>query len=402
MQQKEVIIIGAGAAGLMCAGAAVARGKDVLILEHTGKIGEKIRISGGGRCNFTNLYSSPENFLSQNPHFCKSALSRYDQHDFIALVEKHGIAYHEKHYTDKPGNENARGQLFCDHSATDIIDMLKTEVEQGGGKIQLKTKVTDIKKTDSGFHLQTDKGEYACQKLVIATGGLSIPKIGASNFGYEQAKKFGLEIIPPRAALVPLTFDEHLLEQTKPLSGVAVDAHISAGVGAFREGMLFTHRGLSGPSVLQISSYWIGGEEITVNLAPDIDLFDYLKDKRQNAAKQHVRTILNEILPNRVVEKRIAPDIADQRIADLSDQKLIKIAQMINAWAIKPNGTEGYRTAEVTIGGIDTDGVSSKTFEAKSVQSLYFIGEVLDVTGHLGGHNFQWAWSSGWCAAQHL
>jgi len=402
MQQKEVIIIGAGAAGLMCAGAAAARGKDVLILEHTGKIGEKIRISGGGRCNFTNLYSSTENFLSQNPHFCKSAFSRYDQHDFIALVEKHGIAYHEKHYTDKPGNENARGQLFCDHSATDIIDMLKAEVEQGGGKIQLKTKVVNIEKTDSGFHLQTDKGEHACQKLVVATGGLSIPKIGATNFGYEQAKKFGLEIIPPRAALVPLTFDEKLLEQTKPLSGVAVDAHISAGEGAFREGMLFTHRGLSGPSVLQISSYWIGGEKITVNLAPDIDLFDYLKGKRQESPKQHVRTILNEILPNRVVEKRIALDIAEQRIADLSDQKLIKITQMINAWAIKPNGTEGYRTAEVTIGGVNTDGVSSKTFEAKSVPGLHFIGEVLDVTGHLGGHNFQWAWSSGWCAAQHL
>lgn len=400
MQQKEIIIIGAGAAGLMCAGVAAGRGKQVLILEHTGKIGEKIRISGGGRCNFTNLYCSPENFLSQNPHFCKSALSRYDQHDFIARLEKHKIAYHEKHYTDKPGNENARGQMFCDNSATDIINMLKMEVEQGGGKIQLKTKVTNIERTASGFYLKTDKGDYACKNLVIATGGLSIPKIGATNFGYEQAKKFGLEIIPPRAALVPLTFDDHLLEQTKPLSGIAVDAHISAGEGAFREGMLFTHRGLSGPSVLQISSYWNDGDEMTVNLAPDIDMLDHLKQMRQKYPKQHLRTILNEILPNRVVEIRITHELAEQRIADLSDQKLTKAAQMINAWAIKPNGTEGYRTAEVTIGGIDTNGISSKTFEAKSVPGLYFIGEVLDVTGHLGGHNFQWAWSSGWACGQ--
>lgn len=402
MQQKEIIIIGAGAAGLMCAREAALRGLDVTILEHTGKVGEKIRISGGGRCNFTNLYCGPDNFLSQNPHFCKSALSRYDQHDFIALVKEHGIAYHEKHYTDKPGNENARGQLFCDNSATDIITMLKNGFEQAGGKIQLKTKVTNVEKTKDGFHLQTDKGEYTCKKLVIATGGLSIPKIGASNFGYEQAKKFDLNIIPPRAALVPLTFNEKVLAQTKELSGIAVDAHISAGEGAFREGMLFTHRGLSGPSVLQISSYWIGGQDITVNLAPDTDMFEWLKQARQKSPKQHLRTILGEILPNRVVEKIINADKAEARIADLSDQKLVEIAQTVNTWQIKPDGTEGYRTAEVTIGGVDTNDISSKTFEAKSVPGLYFIGEVLDVTGHLGGHNFQWAWSSGWCAAQHL
>ncbi len=400
MKKFNVIIIGAGAAGMMCALEAAKRGRSVCVIEHTNKVGEKIRISGGGRSNFTNLYCSPDNFLSQNPHFCKSALSRYDQHDFIALVEAHGIAYHEKKYDEKTGNENARGQLFCDHSATDIIDMLRNGVEQSGGRFQLGTKVQDVQKIENGYALKTDKGEYSCQSLVIASGGLSIPKIGASNFGYELAKKFGLNIIPPRAGLVPLTFDNDLLDKTKPLSGVSVDANVSCGGMAFREGLLFTHRGLSGPSILQISSYWHEGEEIRVNLSPDADVLETLKQARQEQPKKMLHNVLSDFLPSRIAALIAEMSTYDTRMADLSDDKLKSVTDMIAAWVIKPKGSEGYRTAEVTLGGVDTDEISSKTFEAKKASGLYFIGEVLDVTGHLGGHNFQWAWSSGWCAGQ--
>ncbi len=400
MKKFDVIIIGAGAAGMMCALEAAKRGRSVCVIEHTNKVGEKIRISGGGRSNFTNLYCSPDNFLSQNPHFCKSALSRYDQHDFIALVEAHGIAYHEKKYDEKTGNENARGQLFCDHSATDIIDMLRNGVEQSGGRFQLGTKVQDVQKIENGYALKTDKGEYSCQSLVIASGGLSIPKIGASNFGYELAKKFGLNIIRPRAGLVPLTFDEELLSKTKPLSGVSVDANVSCGGTAFREGLLFTHRGLSGPSILQISSYWHEGEEIRVNLSPDADVLETLKQARQEQPKKMLHNVLSDFLPSRIAALIAEMSTYDTRMADLSDDKLKSVTDMIAAWVIKPKGSEGYRTAEVTLGGVDTDEISSKTFEAKKADGLYFIGEVLDVTGHLGGHNFQWAWSSGWCAGQ--
>lgn len=400
MKKFDVIIIGAGAAGMMCGMEAAKRGRSVFVIEHTNKVGEKIRISGGGRSNFTNLYCSPDNFLSQNPHFCKSALSRYDQHDFIAMVEAHNIAYHEKKYDEKTGNENARGQLFCDHSATDIIDMLRDGVEQFGGQFQLGTKVQDVEKTETGYALKTDKGEYCCQSLVIASGGLSIPKIGASNFGYELAKKFGLNIIPPRAGLVPLTFNEELLGKTKPLSGVSVDANVSSGAMAFREGLLFTHRGLSGPSILQISSYWHEGGDILVNLSPDEDVFAVLKQARQDQPKKMLHNILSDFLPSRIASLIAEMSAYDMRIADLSDEKLKTITDMIAAWSIKPKGSEGYRTAEVTLGGVDTDEISSKTFEAKKAAGLYFIGEVIDVTGHLGGHNFQWAWSSGWCAGQ--
>lgn len=399
MKHFDVIIIGAGAAGMMCGSEAAKRGRSVCIIEHTAKIGEKIRISGGGRSNFTNLYSSPDNFLSDNPHFCKSAFSRYDQHDFIAMVEAHGIAYHEKAFDEKTGNENARGQLFCDNSATDIIDMLRAGVEKHGGVFQLETSVEAVEKTDK-YSLKTNRGNFSCESLVIASGGLSIPKIGASPFGYEIAAQFGLSIIPPRAGLVPLTFDTPLLEKTKALSGVAVDGHVSCNAGAFREGLLFTHRGLSGPSILQVSSYWNGGDEISVNLAPDHDLLAVLKEARQSQAKKQLHTVLSDILPSRAAAMIAELSGHNERMADLSDVKLQEVADLVQGWTVKPSGSEGYRTAEVTLGGVNTDHVSSKTFEAKDVDGLYFIGEVLDVTGHLGGHNFQWAWSSGWCAGQ--
>ncbi len=400
MKTSDVIVIGAGAAGMMCAWEAAKRGRSVRIIEHTRKVGEKIRISGGGRSNFTNLYCTPDNFLSQNPHFCKSALRRYDQHDFIKTVEDHDIAYHEKVYDEKPGNENARGQLFCDNSATDIIDMLRYGVENNEGKFHLETKVKHVERLGKGFLLKTDQGDFQCGSLVIASGGLSIPKIGASNFGYELAKQFGLDIIPPRAALVPLTFDDETLSHTKELSGVSVDASVQSGEGVFREGLLFTHRGLSGPSVLQVSSYWDVGEDVCVNLAPDRDAMAFLKDARNTQAKKTLHTILSDILPSRLAMMVATMSGYDVRIADLSDQKLQLVADLINTWRIAPKGSEGYRTAEVTLGGVNTDGISSKTFEAKDQSGLYFVGEVLDVTGHLGGHNFQWAWSSGWCAGQ--
>ncbi|PCI55362.1 MAG: aminoacetone oxidase family FAD-binding enzyme [Alphaproteobacteria bacterium] len=400
MQKSDIIVIGAGAAGMMCAWQAALRGRSVRVIEHTRKIGEKIRISGGGRSNFTNLYCSPDNFLSQNPHFCKSALRRFDQHDFIAMIEDHNIAYHEKAYDEKSGNQNARGQLFCDDSAQDIISMLRDGIENAGGVFQLETKVKNVEKSDEGYTLSTDKGDFACESLVIACGGLSIPKIGASNFGYELAKTFCLNIIAPRAGLVPLTFDADLLAVTKELSGVSVDAHVSCGDGAFREGLLFTHRGLSGPSILQVSSYWREGETVCVNLAPEHDAFEMLKSARRDQPKKVLRTILSSILPARIATMVAGLSECDTRIADLSDKKLRTVADIINKWACKPNGSEGYRTAEVTLGGVNTDEISSKTFEAKKADGLYFIGEVLDVTGHLGGHNFQWAWSSGWCCGQ--
>ena len=400
MQKSDIIVIGAGAAGMMCAWQAALRGRSVRIIEHTRKIGEKIRISGGGRSNFTNLYCSPDNFLSQNSHFCKSALRRFDQHDFIAMIEDHDIAYHEKAYDEKSGNQNARGQLFCDNSAQDIIRMLCDGFENAGGQFQLETKVKNVEKSDDGYTLSTDKGDFTCESLVIASGGLSIPKIGASNFGYEVAKKFGLNIVPPRAGLVPLTFDADLLAVTKELSGVSVDAHVSCGDGEFREGLLFTHRGLSGPSVLQVSSYWRESDKVKINLLPDIDVFEILKEARNKQPKQMLRTVLSSLLPARIAIVASSVVGNDERMADLSDKKLRNVSDEISQWECNPNGSEGYRTAEVTLGGVDTDELSSKTFETKKSEDLFFIGEVIDVTGHLGGHNFQWAWSSGWCCGQ--
>lgn len=399
MKTVDVIIIGAGAAGLMCAGTAALRGRRVIILEHTGKIGEKIRISGGGRCNFTNLHCGPGNFISQNPHFCKSALSRFTPQDFIVMVEAHGITYHEKPYADY-ADKSARGQMFCDETSRQIIDMLVARCDHA--EILTETKVQSVERQGEGFVLQTNAGSFECGSLVIASGGLSIPKIGASNFGYERAKDFGLTIIPPRAALVPLTFDRGILEKTSSLSGLSVDARVSFGKTSFREGLLFTHRGLSGPSILQISSYWEEGQQITIDFLPDQQILDLLKLARKNLPKQALRTVLAEFIPQRLAQLLAEWSEHDTRMADLSDQKLDAIATLVKSWGVLPAGTEGYRTAEVTRGGVDTDCISSKTFGAKEVPGLFFIGEVLDVTGHLGGHNFQWAWASGWCAGQEV
>lgn len=389
-QTYDVIIIGAGAAGLMCAIQAGKRGRRVWLIDHMAKIAEKIRISGGGRCNFTNIHAQPQCYLSQNPHFCKSALKQYAAQDFIAWVRKHGIAFHEKKL----------GQLFCDDSSKQIIGLLMTEASQAGVKLETSTHVHDIEAVPGGYRIKTSKGDQMCTSLVIATGGLSIPKIGATNFGYETAKKFGLNIIRPRAGLVPLTFDGVLLERCKTLSGLSVEADVRCGKQVFSEGLLFTHRGLSGPSILQISSYWQEGEQIIVNLVPGTDVFGILKEKKHGQPKLHASNALAEILP-----KRLAQSICDEQACNgplgaLSDTKLAVLARAVNDWHIQPTGTEGYRTAEVTVGGVDTRELSSRTMEAKKCPGLFFVGEVVDVTGHLGGFNFQWAWSSGYAAGQ--
>lgn len=399
LKKTDVIIIGAGAAGMMCAMQASRRGRSVMIIDHMQKIGEKIRISGGGKCNFTNLHCSANNFISQNQHFCKSALKRFNPRDFMQMLREHEISYHEKRH-DFDADDSSKGQMFCNGPAQNIVDMLQFNIDNAAGKFQLGTKVKDIKKDGAEFIVNTDRGDFTCDNLVIASGGLSIPKIGASNFGYEIAKKFGLNIIPPRAGLVPLTFDEELLARTKELSGLSLNASVSCDDKTFREGLLFTHRGLSGPSILQISSYWKEGQEILVNLAPDMDVFEALKTARKNQPKQMLRSVLSGIIPSRIAVMVVELSGNDKRIADLSDKRLRAVSDFISSWKVKPKGSEGYRTAEVTIGGVDTNEISSKTFETKEVEGLYFIGEVLDVTGHLGGHNFQWAWSSGYCAGQ--
>jgi predicted Rossmann fold flavoprotein len=390
MRKNDVLIIGAGAAGLMCAIEAAKRGKEVLVMDHASKPAEKIRISGGGRCNFTNLHCTPQNFLSQNPRFCVSALKRYTQHDFIGLVEKHRIAWHEK----------SLGQLFCDDSAQQIIRMLLDEFSEAGGRLELGTSVSGIEQSDGGFTVATGSGPVVARSLVIATGGPSIPKIGATGFGYQVAKQFGLNVIPPRAALVPLTFSDDNKALCKRLAGVSVDARVSFRKTRFREGLLFTHRGLSGPSILQISSYWQEGQPIAVNLAPDQDVFDTIREARTSTPKQDLKTALAKIVPGRLADELAREFGLAGRLADQSDKALRRAAEILNDWQLTPVGTEGYRTAEVTIGGVDTKELSSKTFEAAKVPGLYFIGEVVDVTGHLGGFNFQWAWSSGHAAGQ--
>jgi predicted Rossmann fold flavoprotein len=384
----DVIILGAGAAGLMCAGVASQRGRSVLVLEQARHPAEKIRISGDGRCNFTNLHTTPANFLSDNPQFCKSALSGYTQHDFIQLVEKYRIAFHEK----------TRGQLFCDGSSQQIIDMLLAECR--AAQLRTGVRISAISKTEDGFAVVTDQGEFRGKVLVVATGGPSIPKMGSSGFGYKIAEQFGLKIVPPRAALVPLTFDAALLAQFKDLSGISVDAAVSCGKTRFDEALLFTHRGLSGPAILQISSYWRVGDDIVIDLAPQRDVLAELKQARRDHPRQELATVLTSFLP-----KRLAQTVADRitapaRLADFSDKLLVEVTAAVKAWHVRPNGTEGYRTAEVTLGGVDTSELSSKTFESRSVPGLYFIGEVVDVTGHLGGFNFQWAWSSGVAAGR--
>jgi predicted Rossmann fold flavoprotein len=387
--QHDVIIIGAGAAGMMCALEAGKRGKTVLILDHAKKLAEKIRISGGGRCNFTNIHTSPANFLSQNPHFCKSPLSQYTPQDFIALIEKHKIKWHEKKL----------GQLFCDESSQQIIDMLQAECLNAGVTTLMGTKVSSVEKTEQGFRVNNI---FNCTSLVIATGGLSIPKIGATGLGYDIARQFGLNIIDTKAALVPLTFDDALLKQCKELSGLSVEANVMYGKTSFAEGLLFTHRGLSGPSILQISSYWNNGDMITIDLADGFDVAALLKDKKKSQPKQEIHNALGDIIPKRLAQQICEKNGYLGRLADMTDKTLLAVATTVHYWPVKPSGTEGYRIAEVTLGGVDTNELSSKTMEAKKQPGLYFIGEVVDVTGHLGGYNFQWAWSSGFVAGQHV
>ncbi|PVM85467.1 BaiN/RdsA family NAD(P)/FAD-dependent oxidoreductase [Caulobacter endophyticus] len=390
MEQFDVVVLGAGAAGMMCAIEAGKRGRSVLIVDHAKAAGEKIRISGGGRCNFTNVGATPANFLSANPKFCVSALRRYRPANFIDLVKKHGIAFHEK----------TLGQLFCDGSSKEIIAMLLDEMAEAGVVLRLETAIQGVDRQGEGFVVELSSGAVACASLVVATGGKSIPKMGATGVGYEIARQFGLAIIEPRPALVPLTFEARTLERLSPLSGVSVDAVVASGKTKFREGMLFTHRGLSGPSILQISSYWREGGEITVDMAPGVDVFAALKAERSTNGRRALHTVLGEIVPKRLAQKIVEDEGIAGNIADCSDKVLARVGGVVNAWTFKPVGSEGYRTAEVTLGGIDTDELDSRSMMAKSVPGLHFIGEVVDVTGWLGGYNFQWAWASGWCAGQ--
>ena len=394
MEQFDVIIIGAGAAGLFCAAQAGQRGRRVLLLDNGKKPGRKILMSGGGRCNFTNLYTEPAAYLSQNPHFCKSALARYTQWDFIDLVNRHGIAWHEK----------TLGQLFCDDSAQQIVDLLLAECEKGNVTLRLRSEVLSVVRDDSGYTLQLNGSTVQAEKLVIASGGLSMPGLGATPFGYKIAEQFGLSVFPTRAALVPFTLHKPLLEQLQTLSGVALETTIDAQDGTrFKEAMLFTHRGLSGPAVLQISSYWLPGEFVTIDLSPATPLEAFLTAQREAHPNLSLKNSLAKILPKRLVEVlqalKVVPDIT---LKQLNSKQQIELALSLHAWRIQPNGTEGYRTAEVTMGGVDTTQLSSKTMEARAVPGLYFIGEVADVTGWLGGYNFQWAWSSAWACAQAL
>ena len=391
MNNFDVIIIGAGAAGLMCAMRAGQRKKKVLLLDHAEKVGAKILISGGGRCNFTNLNASPNNYFSDNPHFCKSALKGYTQQDFIALVEKHNIAYHEK----------TLGQLFCDRSAQDIIDMLLDECRAGGVEIKTACKVRNVTKTEI-YQIETDKGIFTSSSLVIACGGLSIPKIGASGFAYDLAKKFGLPLTPTLPALVPFTFAGKELAFMQELAGVALDVIASYGKIKFREAMVFTHRGLSGPAILQVSSVWCAGQSITLDLLPDVKPYEILLERKKSRPKAELKTILGELLPQRLAHALALTYFNNAPIHSYTDKRLQEIADTLKAWKLTPAGTEGYAKAEVTLGGIDTAALSSKTMEAKDVPGLYVIGEAVDVTGWLGGYNFQWAWSSGWAAGSAL
>ncbi|MDA7460064.1 NAD(P)/FAD-dependent oxidoreductase [Candidatus Pelagibacter ubique] len=390
-EQFDVIVVGAGAAGMMSAIEAGKRGRKVLLVDHAKKIGEKIRISGGGRCNFTNIHTHPSKFISNNPKFVISALKQYTQNNFIDLIKKHNIKFHEKKL----------GQLFCDESAQQIIDMLLLECEMAKVVLKKDTTIDDIDKQDDKYFIVVGSDQYFCQSLIIATGGLSIPKIGASKFGYDIAQKFGLKVIETLPALVPLTFSEKILAICKELTGLSVEAVVSFKKTFFEEGMLFTHRGLSGPSILQISSYWKLGDNIKVNLSPKLDVDKFLNDKKISNPKQDISIIVSEILPKRLAHIICNENNVNGNICELSNKVLTSLSNSINSWAINPTGTEGYRTAEVTLGGIDTEEISSKTMMSNKHPGLFFIGEVVDVTGHLGGYNFQWAWSSGYVAGQY-
>ncbi len=391
IQTSDVVIIGAGAAGLMCAITAGQRGRRVLVIDHANKAGKKILMSGGGRCNFTNYHIHPDAYLSHNPHFCKSALSRYTQWDFIDLVKRHRIPFHEK----------TLGQLFCDDKSHAILQMLLDECKAVDVTIQLNTSVTKIDKVgEHTFNLATSSGTIQCESLVIASGGLSIPTMGASPFGYQVATQFGLSVWPTRAGLVPLTLQPADKDKLSVLSGISVDSCASTVSKSFREHLLFTHRGLSGPAILQLSSYWEPGQRIVVNMLPEINLFDYLQAAKVATPNKQLKTVLHPYLPKRLVTVFLPEALLEKQLATISHQALQSVAQTFVAWSLIPNGTEGYRTAEVTLGGVDCDALSSKTLAARDVAGLYFVGEVVDVTGWLGGYNFQWAWSSGWAAGQ--
>lgn len=394
MERFDAIVVGAGAAGMFCAAMAGQAGRRVLLLDNGKKPGRKILMSGGGRCNFTNLYVEPAAYLSQNPHFCKSALARYTQWDFIDMVGKHGIAWHEK----------TLGQLFCDDSADQIVAMLVAECEKGNVTTRLRSEILSVTRDDEGYTLQLNGDEVSADKLVIASGGLSMPGLGATPFGYKVAEQFGLKVLPTRAGLVPFTLHKPMLEQLQVLSGVSVPSVITAQDGTvFRESLLFTHRGLSGPAVLQISSYWQAGEFVSINLLPDIDLADFLDVQRAEHPNQSLKNTLAMQLPKRLVEcLQQLGQIPDVTLKQLNVREQQTLVDTLTDWRVQPNGTEGYRTAEVTLGGVDTNELSSRTMEAKKAPGLYFIGEVMDVTGWLGGYNFQWAWSSAWACAQAL
>jgi predicted Rossmann fold flavoprotein len=389
VRSTDVVIIGAGAAGLMCAMTAAARGRQVLLLDHSNKAGKKILMSGGGRCNFTNMYADPANFFSQNPHFCKSALARYTPWDFIAMVSKHGVPYHEKKL----------GQLFCDNKSKDILEMLLEECRQAGVGLHLNTSVQQIEKTEAGYRLGTGMGPIASPSLVVATGGLSIPTLGATGFGYEIARQFGHSVLATRAGLVPFIITDQLKELCTELSGTSLACLVSCNDQSFRENLLFTHRGLSGPAILQISSFWHLGDAVEINLLPDHDALEWLQGQQAARPNSELKTVLGEVFTKKMASLLADSWFASKPMKQYTRAELRDIADKLSAWQVVPAGTEGYRTAEVTLGGVDTRDVSSKTMESLKSPGLYFVGEVLDVSGHLGGFNFQWAWASGYAAA---
>lgn len=390
MNKVDVLIIGAGAAGLMCAIEAGFRGRQVLVLEKTNKAGKKILMSGGGRCNFTNMHTSPEQYISHNKHFCKSALSRYTQWDFTAMVERHKIAYYEK----------TLGQLFCEEKSNLILDMLLTECKKNHVKLQLNQTISLIKKTDDGFLIEANHDRYHAHSLVIATGGLSIPTLGSSPYGYQVANQFGLAVHPTRAGLVPFTLHTEDKNRLESLAGISIEALVSCNGVSFQENILFTHRGISGPAILQISSYWTPGDVVEIKLLPQIDLYKELLNAKNQFPASALKTVLANYVAKRVLPVFYNEKLLDKPLKQLTDKQLFEAGQVLQNWSLKPNATEGYRTAEITLGGVDCNEISSQTFETKKVPGLFFIGETLDVSGWLGGYNFQWAWSSGWAAGQ--